>query len=184
MYDVFFMFPLQQKQRGLTLVELMVVIMIIAIIASVAIPYFQSILAKQEMRNVSFLVPHILLNARHEAFIRRQDVVVCPSVDGIACTNHSLWQHYVITFVDSNRNRQKDEHELLLSNHYLNLKYATLTRLGARHANYIMYKQSNALPQGSQGSFMYCSLIEQTLNRRIVLNAMGLTRIESSATCS
>lgn len=178
------LFFTQKQQEGLTLVELSVVIVIIGIIASVAIPYFQSILARQEMKNVSFLIPHILLNARHEAFVRKQDVVVCPSVDGVKCTNHSLWQNYLLTFVDTNHNRQKDDYELLISNHHLDLKYATLTRLGARHANYIMYKQSNALPQGSQGSFMYCSLIEQKLNRRIVLNAMGLTRIEPSVSCA
>lgn len=59
-----------------------------------------------------------------------------------------------------------------------------MTRLGARHANYVMFKNSNALPQGSQGSFYYCSLVDKSLNRRIILNGMGLHRVEKMETCN
>lgn len=171
------------KQIGFTLIEIVVTIAIISIITMMAMPRIQSLLAQQEMSKITMLIPQILRSARHEAFLHRKDVVVCSSIDGEKCANHSLWQDYVIVFVDSNKNRQRDNHELLLKNEELDLKYATMTRLGARHANYIMFKQSNALPQGSQGSFYYCSFVDKSLNRRIVLNGMGWYRIEKVVTC-
>lgn len=173
-----------RNQKGLTLIELIVVIAILAIIATVAIPRIQLMLARQEMQNISLLIPQVLRTARNEAFMRRKDIVVCSSNDGLICTNHSLWQEHIIIFVDANHNRQKDIHEELILSHYLNVKYATITRIGARHANYIMFKNSNALPQGSQGSFYYCSLIDKSLNRRIILNGMGWHRIEKLNSCS
>lgn len=171
------------KQKGLTLIELIVAIAVLAIIVTIAVPRIQLLLARQEMQQMVILIPQILRTAKHEAFLRRSDIVVCSSVDGEKCTNHALWQESIMTFVDSNRNRQKDQHEILISNHTIKLKYATMTRLGARHANYVMFKNSNALPQGSQGSFYYCSLVDKSLNRRILLNGMGWYRIEKVVTC-
>lgn len=172
------------RQEGLTLIETLVVIVILGIIAMIAVPRIQLLLAKQEMQKVTILIPHIIRQAKYEAFLHRKDVVICPSVDGKVCTNYSLWQDYILMFVDNNKNRQKDSHEQLLRSEVIQIKYATITRLGARHANYMMFKQSNALPQGSQGSFYYCSLINQSLNRRIILNGMGWYRIENIETCN
>lgn len=172
------------NQRGLSLIELLVVIVIIAIIASLATPMYHRWRAGQEMRDVSHVIPSLVRVAKVEAFSRKHDIVLCPSVDGQQCTDHLKWEKNILMFVDVNQNRQREADEELLLNYELNIKYAKLTRLGARHANYIMFKQSNALPQGSQGSFMYCSTMDDSMHRRIVLNSSGITRIEETTNCS
>lgn len=172
------------QQRGISLVELIVVIAIIAIVASLATPAFHRWRAGEEMRLITHVIPSLIRSSKIEAYSRKQDVVLCPSVDGQQCTDNLLWEKNILMFVDVNQNRKKDVNEELLNIYPLNLKYGKLSRLGARHANYIMFKQSNALPQGSQGSFNYCSNLGYELHRRIVLNASGITRVEETASCS
>lgn len=172
------------NQRGISLIELIVVIIIIGIIASLAMPAYNRWQAQQELREVTHIIPSLVRVAKVEAFARKNDIVLCPSVDGQQCTDNLKWEKYILMFVDINQNRQREQNEELLFSHDLNIKYAKLTRLGARHANYIMFKQSNALPQGSQGSFIYCSTVDKNMNRRIVLNSSGITRIEENVACS
>lgn len=170
-------------QRGLSLMELIVIIVIIAIIASLATPAYHRWRAGDEMRRVIHVIPSLIRVSKIEAYTRKNDIVLCPSMDGIQCTDHLLWEKNILMFVDGNQNRQKDSDEELLNNYELNIKYGKLSRLGARHANYIMFKQSNALPQGSQGSFRYCSNTDIDFNRKIVLNASGVTRVEDVVNC-
>lgn len=173
-----------KQQSGISLVELIVVIAIIAIVASLATPAFHRWRAGEEMRQVIHIIPSLVRSSKIEAYSRKQDIVLCPSVDGQQCTNSLFWEKNILMFADNNQNRQKDANEELLNVYPLDLKYAKLSRLGARHANYIMFKQSNALPQGSQGSFSYCSNISHQFNRKIVLNASGITRIEKALSCN
>lgn len=169
--------------QGFTIVELIVTLAVLGIVTSFVFPYYQQWQAKQEMQNIIHLIPFVIRYSKIEAYSLHQDVVMCSSIDGEQCNNRNLWEKSLIVFIDQNHNRERDIHEPLLAKHELNIKYATLTRNGARHANYIMFKQSNGLPQGSQGHFCYQSLIDKEFHRKITLNAMGHTRIEKVKIC-
>lgn len=184
MFEILMM--LDPKQTGFTLIELLLVIAILLIFFTIAVPKYQSLRAKQELQDISDLIPNVLRLAKNEAFLRHQDIVVCPSLDQTSCFSSSMneWKKYILLFVDVNQNRRKDANEQTIAVYPLHLNYATLHRSGARNANYIMFKRSNALPQGSQGSFSLCFAQDSHLNRRIVLNAMGHIRIDSIKDCA
>ncbi|MDO4222936.1 MAG: GspH/FimT family pseudopilin [Acinetobacter sp.] len=177
---------MKYNAAGFTLLELLIVIFIIAVLSSLALPYYQNVKAKQEMYFISDAFPMLFRIARQEAFTRHQDIVICPSYDGERCSANTMaWEKSILVFVDLNQNRQKDQKDALLQRQDLNIRYARLSYSGARHANYLMFKQNNALPQGSQGSFYYCSTQNASLHRRIVLSAMGHSRVEQNVeSCS
>lgn len=79
------------KQGGLTLLELMVGISVLAIILSIGVPGFQSIMQSSRATSIANdLLGHLQL-ARSEAVRRAQTVTLCPSSDGENCDG-SDWE--------------------------------------------------------------------------------------------
>ena len=67
---------------GFSLIEMMVVISIVAILAAIAIPSFQSIIRNQRIKNSSYEMFTSLMVARSEAIKRNTDITVAPVTAG------------------------------------------------------------------------------------------------------
>lgn len=99
---------LNQKQqrlsvRGLTLIELMVTIAILAILLSVAVPSFQAMIASSRLTSASNDLLVTLAQARSNAIRVGNRVTVCMSSDGATCTTSGGWEQGWITFIDTTR---------------------------------------------------------------------------------
>lgn len=68
------------KSRGVTLIELMVTIVVLAILASIAIPSFTNMMERQRLINATEAIYSDLQNARSEAVKRSLEIVA--SVQG------------------------------------------------------------------------------------------------------
>lgn len=76
----------QEKQRGFTLIELMVTIVVLAVLLGIAIPSFtESTLGSRLRSEANDLAAGALL-ARSEAIKRNETVTLCASSDGATCT--------------------------------------------------------------------------------------------------
>ncbi|PKH00482.1 GspH/FimT family pseudopilin [Paraglaciecola sp. MB-3u-78] len=101
-----------KQQKGVTLVELMITVSIIAIILTFVGPSIQSILIKNrvvaEINETSSLIQY----ARHHAIDEQAQVVVCPSADYSICSTD--WNDPKIVFIDEDDNAIRGDSEELL----------------------------------------------------------------------
>ena len=78
------------SKRGFTLIELMVTVAVLAIMAAIAIPNFQTFLMNSRMASQANDVITAFNLARSEAVKRAANVTVCASSNGTSCTGS--WQ--------------------------------------------------------------------------------------------
>lgn len=101
-----------KQQKGVTLVELMITVSIVAIILAFVGPSIQSILIKNrivaEINETSSLIQY----ARHHAIDEQAQVVVCPSADFSVCSTD--WNNPKIVFIDDDSNAIRGATEELL----------------------------------------------------------------------
>lgn len=91
----------QLKQRGFTLVELMITLVIMAILLGIAVPSFESAIATNRVATATNDLLSSLAHARSEAIRRGQRVTVCTSADGLTCAAAGGWNQGWISFLDT-----------------------------------------------------------------------------------
>ena len=94
----------QQRAKGFTLIELMVVLAVIALTVGVVAPNFGRIVSQNRVTAAGNDLLNLMHSGRLEALRARSNVVVCPSQNGTSCGG-SAWSS-AIMFVDTDRNNQ------------------------------------------------------------------------------
>ena len=88
------------RQRGFTILELMMTIAVIAVIAGFAAPSFlASIRANRIVTDNNELISALIFT-RSEAIKRGQRVTMCPSANQTSCAGSGGWEQGWIVFVD------------------------------------------------------------------------------------
>lgn len=100
------------RPGGFTLVELMVTIAVLAILLTIGVPSFNSVIASNRLSAGANEFVASLQLARMEAMRRNTRVVVCRSADQATCATGTTWTGW-ITFVDSNRDGTPGATEVL-----------------------------------------------------------------------
>ncbi len=86
------------RQVGVTLVELMITLFVLAILTAVAMPSFSDAMRRGEVRTATGALAASFAYARSEAVTRGSFVSVCPSSTGDACSDSASYEEGWIVY--------------------------------------------------------------------------------------
>ena len=175
----------RHRLRGVTLLELMVVVAIATILMMVAAPSFTALMNTQRANSAATTLLNGMNFARNEAIKRNVRVVLCKSATSSACTNSGLWSQGWIVFQDTNNNAQVDTGEAVLMQQGTAAQGVSITG-NQNIADYVSYSASGTakLLSGAMqaGTFTICTTPAQTDSvNQLVLNTTGRPRLDKAA---
>ena len=166
------------RQRGFTLMELMVTLAIVAIAIGMALPGFQDVKRRNLIVGEANHISAALSQARAHAIKTRRDVRMCPSTDASTCSGTD-WAGGWIMFADIDDSGSPTAAELLRVGDTVN-PLLSLTA-AANFSNWLEYKPSGrAIGSGGTftGTFSVCSGDYHDYSRQIGLSAVGRVSTE------
>lgn len=90
-----------RSTKGFTLIELMIAIAIMAVLAAVGVPAFQTMILNNRIVTTNNALLGVLQMARSEAVNKRKNIRVCPSTDQLTCTADGNWHDGIIVLNDA-----------------------------------------------------------------------------------
>lgn len=158
------------RQQGVTLVELLIVVALLAIVAQVALPAWQSFVAKNRSLALQHSVERAVHLARAQAITKRITVELCGSSNGISCSSN--WSGgWLMHTRSSSQPTAVPMHSTELNPRHLTLQWAGFRPQIVFHAN--------GYSTASNGRFFVCR--DHAIDWQLVLNRQGRLRRASSA---
>lgn len=166
---------------GLTLIELLITLTVVATLACIALPSFQNVSQSLGSRSARSALSIALSQARSHAVTSSGEVVACPSSDQDACDNSTFWHQGWLVFADRNRNhrREADETIIAVAQRQAN-GVAIVSSNGRRYMRY----QPDGTAGGSNMTFTVCDRRGTTSASTLVINNAGRVRSGSSSAAS
>lgn len=165
------------RDRGFTVIELMIVLVVTALLLALATPNLRGLLARNQLLGQVNELAAALTLARSEAVSRGVQAGVCASDDGATCSGDAGdWSEGILVYVDQDNDSTFDNTEQLL-------KYLESTRdvnwtaaVAAFHFNAAGFSTLNA-----QTDVTVCheTLAENDQCRRVTVQPSGIVSVTS-----
>ncbi len=156
--------------QGFTLIELMIVIVIAAILITIAAPSFSSLIKKNNVEAMQSKLASAISTARTEAASRNKVVAICPSTDGATCTASANWDRGWVVFEDANQDQSTTDEEVIDV-----YEYAGDYTMRSSGLTYLSFNSQGFLLNGTANTIVICEPDGTTSYARgIYVNASGL----------
>lgn len=133
-------------QQAFSLIELMITLIIMGVIISIAYPYVLSTRQAMESKRIENILKQALRQARTQTYISKTNRILCTTDTTNQCNR--LGQHGLMVFTDHNQNNIIDNHETILHQTTLNLRYGSIVVNASAHRNHIRYQGNTGKPTG------------------------------------
>lgn len=161
-----------KNQTGLTLVELLITITLVAILLGIGVPNLTSFVKNNRILSQTNLFMVSVKTARSEAMSLRRTVTLCRSSDGENCGGS--WSDGHIAFIDLNSDAVVDDDEtILIANSYDNDGVGIA--LSYSGGNFVSFDRRGRAV-GSSGAMTFCDDRGDDYARAIVIDPIGRSK--------
>lgn len=164
--------------RGITLIEVLMVVAIMAIVLATGAPAFGNLVAHSRSDTAASTLAATIQTARSTAVERRLNVLLCPSTDGLQCTNTNQWHHGWLVFVDRNGNDRHDEDEDVVNRAAAQAPGVAIVSSAGRR--FVRYRASGAA-SGTNLTLTACDRGGTSRATSLVINNAGRLRSAPAA---
>lgn len=155
----------RKRQRGVTLVELMVTLAVLAILLAVGIPSWSETIRNNRLESAAHTFLNALNYARTEAIRRGQSVTVRKS--------GSQWEEGYFAFVDLNANGIEDSGETRLRTWPALPSGYTLRTNSSNFTNFIRYNSRGEVANNAVGgTFAICYQNQLAKSRAVIVTPL------------
>ena len=166
-----------QAQTGLTLVELMITLAVLAVVLTTSVPSFARLQVNYQLRSCAHRLVAAINLARMEAVQRRLPVSLCPSFAGSHCAGN--FSQGWLLFNDADRDRQLDsgDEEIIFRGVGLPEGYTVTDRSGSSPATEAISYRPDGTARRNQ-TLLLCAPVGQGVEPyTIVLSRVGRVRL-------
>ncbi len=167
-----------RRSHGLTLIEMITTVAVIAITTSLALPSFARFIDSNQQTTAINQFATSLAQARFRAVSHLQQVILCPSNNQTDCTGGYEWHHGYISFVDSDRDRQRDSNEALIA--VVQAYPADISIKTSTGRRKILFRSSGS-SAGSNATIKVCSKHNDIAAKALILSNSGRARLSKKA---
>lgn len=166
------MYKLPAAGAGFTLYELLMTLALVAVIVTLGLPSFGSLVASSRIRAETSALFDAVYLARKDSIVRRRAVTICPSLDGLSCDSHNEWSTGWIRFVNIDRDDPpfRDANEPVLRHH--TVEPGTL--IVANRRGFTL--RSTEL-RATNGTLIICDARERAEARAVIVSYTGRPRV-------
>lgn len=163
-----------RRERGITVIEQVMVVTIVAMLAGLAAPPLRSLVAGSQLQTAQMDFIGALRYARYAAAIGNTRIVFCPTRDGAHCSGQTQWSGGWLLGKDRDHDNQPDGTPLRVGTGYTQLDIHSSA--GRRQVSF----RPDGTSGGSNLTLLLCPSDGRHAPLRIVVSNAGRIRGDSA----
>ena len=174
----------RRPQGGFTIVELLIVMVILGILGTIAVPAFLDATLSNKLSSYANSFSASLKIARSEAIKRNASVTMCRSSNGSSCATSGTWQQGWMVFADTNGNGTLDGSEQRFAYEAAQGSDYVMSSAGSVYT--LVFKGTGLSSTAETSTICRSSPSPGNQKRTIAIDATGrptVTRITGATTC-